>query len=72
MGARAESLRHSWCASLTVAKQPPVGAARCVMPMRLKSKLPVAPFNWRTIYTRMNRRSKSGVLDRVFEKLQQA
>ena len=28
--------------------------------------------NWHTIYTRMNRWSKSGVLDRVFEELQQA
>jgi len=27
--------------------------------------------NWHTIYTRMNRWSKSGALDRVFEKLQQ-
>jgi transposase len=27
--------------------------------------------NWHTIYTRMNRWSKSGVLDRVFERLQQ-
>ena len=27
--------------------------------------------NWHTIYTRMNRWSKSGVLDRVFELLQQ-
>ena len=27
--------------------------------------------NWHTIYTRMNRWSKNGVLDRVFEKLQQ-
>ena len=26
--------------------------------------------NWRTVYTRMNRWSKSGVLDRVFEHLQ--
>jgi transposase len=26
--------------------------------------------NWHTIYTRMNRWAKSGVLDRVFEKLQ--
>jgi transposase len=26
--------------------------------------------NWHTIYTRMNRWSKAGVLDRVFEKLQ--
>ncbi len=26
--------------------------------------------NWHTIYTRMNRWSKSGVLDRVFEELQ--
>ena len=26
--------------------------------------------NWHTIYTRMNRRSKNGVLDRVFEHLQ--
>jgi transposase len=28
--------------------------------------------NWHTIYTRMNRWSKRGVLDRVFERLQQA
>jgi transposase len=28
--------------------------------------------NWHTIYTRMNRWSKSGVLDRVFAKLQEA
>jgi transposase len=28
--------------------------------------------NWHTIYTRMNRWSKSGVLDRLFEKLQQS
>ena len=28
--------------------------------------------NWHTIYTRMNRWSKSGVLDRLFERLQQA
>jgi transposase len=28
--------------------------------------------NWHTIYTRMNRWSKNGVLDRVFERLQQA
>jgi transposase len=28
--------------------------------------------NWHTIYTRMNRWSKNGVLDRVFEQLQQA
>ena len=27
--------------------------------------------NWHTIYTRMNRWSKAGVLDRVFEQLQQ-
>ena len=27
--------------------------------------------NWHTVYTRMNRWSKSGVLDRVFEELQQ-
>ena len=27
--------------------------------------------NWHTIYTRMNRWSKSGVLDRVFERLQE-
>ena len=26
--------------------------------------------NWHTIYTRMNRWSKSGVLDRIFEKVQ--
>ena len=26
--------------------------------------------NWHTIYTRMNRWSKSGVMDRIFEKLQ--
>ena len=28
--------------------------------------------SWHTVYTRMNRWSKSGVLDRVFEELQQA
>ena len=28
--------------------------------------------NWHTIYTRMNRWSKSGVLDRLFQKLQEA
>ena len=28
--------------------------------------------NWHTIYTRMNRWSKNGVLDRVFEHLQRA
>jgi len=28
--------------------------------------------NWHTIYTRMNRWSKNGVLDRVFEALQEA
>jgi transposase len=28
--------------------------------------------NWHTIYTRMNRWSKLGVMDRVFEKLQRA
>ena len=28
--------------------------------------------NWHTIYTRMNRWSKNGVLDRVFEQLQQS
>ena len=27
--------------------------------------------NWHTLYTRMNRWSKNGVLDRVFEQLQQ-
>jgi transposase len=27
--------------------------------------------NWHTIYTRVNRWAKAGVLDRVFEKLQQ-
>jgi transposase len=32
--------------------------------------LPTRFGNWHTIYTRMNRWSKSGVLDRVFEKLQ--
>jgi transposase len=32
--------------------------------------LPVRFGNWHTIYTRMNRWSKSGVLDRVFEHLQ--
>ena len=34
--------------------------------------LPTRFGNWHTIYTRMNRWSKSGVLDRVFEQLQQA
>jgi transposase len=28
--------------------------------------------NWHTIYTRMNRWSKSGVMDRLFEQLQQS
>ena len=28
--------------------------------------------NWHTIYTRMNRWAKSGVLDRIFERLQEA
>ena len=28
--------------------------------------------NWHTIYTRMNRWTKSGVLDRMFEELQKA
>src|SRR6266700_3276220 len=28
--------------------------------------------NWHTIYTRMNRWAKSGVLDRVFEELQRS
>ena len=32
--------------------------------------LPTRFGNWRTIYTRMNRWSKNGVLDRVFEQLQ--
>ena len=32
--------------------------------------LPARFGNWHTIYTRMNRWSKSGVLDTVFEKLQ--
>ena len=33
--------------------------------------LPARFGNWHTIYTRMNRWSKLGVLDRVFEQLQQ-
>ena len=33
--------------------------------------LPARFGNWHTIYVRMNRWSKNGVLDRVFEKLQQ-
>jgi len=32
--------------------------------------LPARFGNWHTVYTRMNRWSKSGVLDRVFEQLQ--
>ena len=32
--------------------------------------LPSSFGNWHTIYTRMNRWSKNGVLDRVFEELQ--
>jgi transposase len=32
--------------------------------------LPIRFGNWHTIYTRMNRWSKSGAMDRVFEKLQ--
>ena len=34
--------------------------------------LPCRFGNWHTVYTRMNRWSKSGVLDRVFEQLQRA
>ena len=34
--------------------------------------LPARFGNWHTIYTRMNRWSKAGVLDRVFERLQRA
>jgi transposase len=34
--------------------------------------LPTRFGNWHTIYTRMNRGAKSGVLDRVFAQLQQA
>ncbi len=34
--------------------------------------LPTRFGNWHTIYTRMNRWSKAGVLDRVFEQLQRA
>ena len=34
--------------------------------------LPECFGNWHTIYTRMNRWSKNGVLDRVFERLQEA
>ena len=34
--------------------------------------LPHSFGNWHTIYTRMNRWAKSGVLDRVFEQLQQS
>ena len=33
--------------------------------------LPKSMGNWHTIYTRMNRWSKAGVLDRVFTRLQQ-
>ena len=33
-------------------------------------RLPARFGNWHTIYTRMNRWSKNGVLDRVFEQLQ--
>ena len=32
--------------------------------------LPKSLGNWHTIYTRMNRWSKAGVLDRIFERLQ--
>jgi transposase len=34
--------------------------------------LPKRLGNWHTIYTRMNRWSKSGVMDRLFEELQQS
>ena len=34
--------------------------------------LPSCFGNWHTVYTRMNRWSKNGVLDRVFERLQHA
>ena len=40
---------------------------------RVTGKSGMRPFgNWHTIYTRMNRWSKNGVLDRVFEHLQRA
>ena len=46
----------------------------CTWPSMVASgaDLPKRFGNWHTIYTRMNRWSKSGVLDRVFEKLQHA
>ena len=34
-------------------------------------KLPVKYGNWHTVYTRMSRWAKSGVLDRIFTELQQ-
>ena len=34
-------------------------------------KLPANYGNWHTVYTRMNRWAKSGVLDRIFSELQQ-
>jgi transposase len=34
--------------------------------------LPKSFGNWHTVYTRMNRWSKNGVLDRIFERLQHA
>ena len=34
------------------------------------ARLPKRFGNWHTIYTRMNRWSKSGVLDRIFERFQ--
>ena len=35
-------------------------------------RLPMRFGNWHTVYTRMNRWAKTGVLDRVFEELQRA
>jgi hypothetical protein len=41
-----------------------------MLPLSRGRGLPKRFGNWHTIYTRMNRWSKSGVMDRIFEKLQ--
>ena len=64
-------------AETTWQRQPHESARAQCDPIRGRAWLQVARppkrfGNWHTIYTRMNRWSKSGVLDRIFEQLQHA
>ncbi len=54
--------------SLWICNNPRIHWATCGCKWRA---LPKRFGNWHTIYTRMNRWAKAGVLDRLFEKLQQ-